>query len=103
MAQTPEAVHALHLRIQALEEELSVLKRQLAIAEAVDLSQASRPVSPSTAVSTDAELSVEQPTTAKHGENDSRWPLDADEYRRYGRQMIMPEIGLEGFSSTFQS
>lgn len=25
-----------------------------------------------------------------------KWALDLDEYRRYGRQMIMPEIGLEG-------
>ncbi|KAK3074046.1 hypothetical protein LTR53_003825 [Teratosphaeriaceae sp. CCFEE 6253] len=25
-----------------------------------------------------------------------RWPLDGEEYRRYGRQMIMPEIGLHG-------
>ncbi|KJX99417.1 molybdenum cofactor biosynthetic protein [Zymoseptoria brevis] len=26
----------------------------------------------------------------------SRWPLSAEEYKRYGRQMIMPEIGLHG-------
>jgi adenylyltransferase/sulfurtransferase len=26
----------------------------------------------------------------------SRWPLAADEYKRYGRQLIMPEIGLHG-------
>jgi adenylyltransferase and sulfurtransferase len=26
----------------------------------------------------------------------SRWPLTASEYQRYGRQMIMPEIGLPG-------
>ena len=26
----------------------------------------------------------------------SRWPLSKDEYQRYGRQMIMPEIGLHG-------
>ncbi|WPH00396.1 Hypothetical protein R9X50_00322300 [Acrodontium crateriforme] len=25
-----------------------------------------------------------------------RWPLDKDEYIRYGRQLIMPEIGLHG-------
>lgn len=27
----------------------------------------------------------------------SVWPLQPDEYQRYGRQMIMPEIGLEGW------
>lgn len=25
-----------------------------------------------------------------------RWPLDLAEYKRYGRQLIMPEIGLQG-------
>jgi len=25
-----------------------------------------------------------------------RWPLEAHEYKRYGRQLIMPEIGLHG-------
>ncbi|PNS17486.1 hypothetical protein CAC42_8029 [Sphaceloma murrayae] len=27
---------------------------------------------------------------------DRRWPLAADEYQRYGRQLIMPEVGLQG-------
>ena len=26
----------------------------------------------------------------------SRWPLADDEYKRYGRQLIMPEVGLHG-------
>jgi adenylyltransferase and sulfurtransferase len=26
----------------------------------------------------------------------SRWPLEAHEYKRYGRQLIMPEVGLHG-------
>lgn len=25
-----------------------------------------------------------------------RWPLDPTDYKRYGRQLIMPEIGLQG-------
>lgn len=25
-----------------------------------------------------------------------RWPLEASEYKRYGRQLIMPEVGLQG-------
>ena len=28
--------------------------------------------------------------------NPGTWPLDLDEYKRYGRQMILPEIGLQG-------
>lgn len=27
------------------------------------------------------------------------WALRLDEYRRYGRQMVMPEVGLEGITS----
>ncbi|KAF2218516.1 molybdenum cofactor synthesis protein-like protein [Elsinoe ampelina] len=27
---------------------------------------------------------------------DRRWPLSADDYRRYGRQLIVPEVGLQG-------
>ena len=30
--------------------------------------------------------------TSTHG----RWPLESDEYKRYGRQMILPEVGLHG-------
>ena len=29
-------------------------------------------------------------------EEATRWPLEQNEYRRYGRQLIMPEIGLQG-------
>lgn len=27
---------------------------------------------------------------------EKKWPLEKNEYRRYGRQLIMPEIGLQG-------
>ena len=36
-----------------------------------------------------------------HGEEKPlprKWPLDRAEYMRYGRQLIMPEIGLQGTS-----
>ena len=29
-------------------------------------------------------------------ESTRRWPLEQDEYRRYGRQLIMPQVGLKG-------
>jgi adenylyltransferase/sulfurtransferase len=31
--------------------------------------------------------------------HERRWPLDKHEYKRYGRQLIMPEIGLQGRDS----
>lgn len=35
---------------------------------------------------------------AKHAESEEtqKWELEKDEYKRYGRQLIMPEIGLRG-------
>jgi hypothetical protein len=30
------------------------------------------------------------------------WPLDLREYMRYGRQMILPQIGLQGESRSFR-
>jgi adenylyltransferase/sulfurtransferase len=28
--------------------------------------------------------------------DEKKWPLEKNEYTRYGRQLIMPEIGLQG-------
>ena len=30
------------------------------------------------------------------------WPLDLREYMRYGRQMMLPQIGLQGESRSFR-
>lgn len=32
-----------------------------------------------------------------------KWPLDMSEYKRYGRQLIMPEVGLQGTRLAFPS
>lgn len=36
---------------------------------------------------------------------DSKWPLTPEEYLRYGRQMIVPSIGIQGqhFNSIFEA
>ncbi|KAI7173054.1 hypothetical protein D0869_14660 [Hortaea werneckii] len=39
---------------------------------------------------------VEGAPTAHAGTNRTRWPLNPSEYKRYGRQLIMPEVGLHG-------
>ncbi|KAF2839456.1 Molybdopterin-synthase sulfurtransferase [Patellaria atrata CBS 101060] len=36
---------------------------------------------------------AEDPTNI---DTEQKWPLDPEEYKRYGRQLIMPEIGLQG-------
>lgn len=35
-------------------------------------------------------------STSTAGMKERRWPLSGEEYRRYGRQMIMGEVGLHG-------
>ena len=37
-----------------------------------------------------AQLHIDQPNDA------SKWPLELDEYQRYGRQMIVSNIGIQG-------
>jgi len=66
--QTGEDTAALQSRIARLESELAELKSNL-----------SQQISDAQASSTPCSL-----------------PLDLDEYKRYGRQMILPEIGLDG-------
>lgn len=39
----------------------------------------------------------QEPRAASDNTADTRkWPLESNEYKRYGRQLIMPEIGLQG-------
>ncbi|EER36877.1 molybdenum cofactor biosynthetic protein [Histoplasma capsulatum H143] len=49
---------------------------------------------------TTATTTTNQPETVNKGEVPSernrRYPLEQDEYRRYGRQMIVDQIGLDG-------
>jgi adenylyltransferase/sulfurtransferase len=41
-------------------------------------------------------LDQEHPVASNDTNDTGRWPLEAIEYKRYGRQLIMPEIGLQG-------
>jgi adenylyltransferase/sulfurtransferase len=40
-------------------------------------------------------VSGEEPNELE-GLKDSKWPLTPEEYLRYGRQMIVPSIGIQG-------
>ena len=87
-------VESLRLRIRRQESDLVELKRQLVAAEAksslefnqngISLSH----VPDRDNASNEPDLAALTPQWP--------WPLTADEYRRYGRQMILPEIGLQG-------
>lgn len=88
------AVETLRFEIATLEAQLTHLRTQLAEAESSD---ASKIVSESGSCSADT---APDPPIAPKQTCDWGWPLDAEDYKRYGRQMIMPEIGLEGWFCT---
>ncbi len=72
----------LRQQVEAAELQLQTLKSQLR-----DLELTLR--------NTDQQRPMEKVPDV-HPRTDSTWPLTASEYQRYGRQMIMPEVGLQG-------
>ncbi|MCJ1432027.1 Urmylation protein [Xylographa pallens] len=77
------------IQIESLESRLHELKRQLAeLGEVAKVPNAK----PGTQPSKRSTQGSPKPTPCTR----RPWPLNATEYTRYGRQMIMPEIGLHG-------
>ena len=70
--------NALREQIAAAEAELQVLKKELEIHEKEHEQYLLR-------------LDGGVKPLHKH-----KWPLKAEEYQRYGRQMIVPSVGIEG-------
>lgn len=73
---------SLRAQIAATEAQLAGLKRELETAEKAA-----------------AETKGQHSTNSASSENGTKkrdWPLLDDEYRRYGRQMIVPQLGLQG-------
>jgi len=85
-------IELLRSRVDLLESQLYELKKQLSEAER----DAERLANESCAVPTVPSAEPVQGVKAATTGNTPKWPLDADDYVRYGRQMIMPEIGLQG-------
>ncbi|RHZ63576.1 HesA/MoeB/ThiF family protein [Aspergillus thermomutatus] len=75
---------SLRAQIAATEAQLAGLKRELEMAE-----QAAADVK--------AQDTARTIATDKRSDNGTRkWPLLSEEYKRYGRQMIVPQLGLPG-------
>lgn len=85
-------IDELRTRIELLEAQLQELKQQLSEAGQDAGHVVQEPFVAPTAAPTEHAEGV---TTSKIGHS-RKWPLEAEEYIRYGRQMIMPEIGLQG-------
>ena len=82
MGSLEETCASLRAQISATEEQLAGLRRDLANAEQAQSESATT-------------------TTAGNEHNDRngqarRWPLLQEEYKRYGRQMIVSQVGLKG-------
>ncbi|KAJ6019609.1 hypothetical protein N7522_001676 [Penicillium canescens] len=82
MGSLEETCASLRAQITATEEQLAGLRRDLANAEQAQSESATT-------------------TTAGNEHNDRngqarRWPLLQEEYKRYGRQMIVSQVGLKG-------
>lgn len=69
-----EQIHASETQLEALKTQLQNLEQQMREARV-------------------AQLDV--PATT-HSHDTGKWPLEPEEYKRYGRQLIMPEIGPRG-------
>jgi len=80
-------VRLLKSQIIEREEELQRLKNQLAELE----SSSTRLLS-----ETEAEAEAQPTTTAPAPAPEWKWPFREEEYARYGRQLILPSVGING-------
>jgi adenylyltransferase/sulfurtransferase len=106
-------IESLRQQIASCEAQLTDLRQQLAEAENLRSQQRaqatelqrhnaySEPLSHDMSLGIHDDFASEVTAALSHGENvqqeaERKWPLDRSEYKRYGRQLIMPEIGLQG-------
>lgn len=80
---------SLRTEVAATEAQLARLKRELHDAEEAALKSRAQDAS---------DANTEAKTRAK-----GKWPLSREEYRRYGRQMIVPQLGLQGMEAHHES
>lgn len=85
---------SLRAQIAATEAQLAGLKRELEIAERAAAVAAAAATTTTQESPTDAKKDSDIPKE-KEGHK-TKWPLLAEEYRRYGRQMIVEQVGLKG-------
>ena len=87
-------VHRLRKDLESADAKVDALEIQLAEAKAK--AACHPPIQSNTTTSTSiSRANVRVDNASSNGE--SSWPLQPDEYTRYGRQLIIPEVGLEGW------
>lgn len=98
-------VENLQFEIDTLEAQVARLRMRMAelLAE-LESSDTSKIISnPNEAALGNHPDTTLDPPIASNQTIGSGWPLDLEEYKRYGRQMIMREIGIEGWIRTNHS
>jgi adenylyltransferase/sulfurtransferase len=112
---TVSIVEALRQQIATCETQLAHLRQQLAEAEHLQQQRRLRegedsvrrttnydPLAHDMSYGVSDDFRSEIFAALSHAEEEKqeqsvrKWPLDRTEYKRYGRQLIMPEIGLQG-------
>ena len=88
-------IRKLRKAIDEQERHLRKLKRDLALAEVATTTEDPYIYASENGKASELNVPFEQSTTSWP------WPLKAEEYKRYGRQMILPEIGLQGGNVAF--
>jgi len=100
MARREDEIHRLRTEIFDREAELTLLKTRLRRVEGQDVPADDATTVPSGRTVTPPDYEALGPGQITSGQDATssswRWPLSREEYQRYGRQMITPEIGLEG-------
>lgn len=79
------SAETLRTQIATAEKQLKALKDQLAGLESADKAD-NQPPQP---------RHDEQLENSTNGKS-TTWPLTQEEYNRYGRQMVVPSIGIQG-------
>ena len=80
MVSATESAKLLKEQIAATEDKLRLFREQLAVLEA----------------QISAEKGLGEIILNENSPVTKKWPLESEEYRRYGRQMIVPDIGIQG-------
>jgi adenylyltransferase and sulfurtransferase len=89
---------SLRAQISTTELRLAALKQELHILESsttTELRDGSA-TTPSDIAGSNSQNPSPEDTGAKAIKRRKKWPLEQEEYQRYGRQMIVPQIGLSG-------
>lgn len=94
MPEVPK-IEALRRKIAEHKASLEALYSQLAVAEAQDATvlKSRDGVAESQQLE---QLAIAESREVEQGHAAWKWPLEAHEYERYSRQMIVPNFGLQG-------